>query len=322
MVWWDLKIKIAERLRPYSHVPGTRCILPGSEIELEIFPALIRAYQNQQLLSETRVDVQGPLDNFTVQLDLEKGGVRVFARGALDYFIRAAEGVPFVIEKKGSSLWQKKSTLSLGCHKAQDFALIKRRCDLTEVLPHWHRLGINLHPQGKRPVGGAATFLEQLRTCDKMEVVPLLKNLFRAGFSGILSPRLNDEEHQGFQLPPGVGSPLFLLSEGARFIEELFIKVEGAKVSLLPRLPPDFHAGRFIDLDVGFGTINFEWSKKLLEKVIFTANSEQNIEFYFQKALKSCRLRKNLKERGEKIACNFFISTKPGTTYYLDQFEK
>ena len=126
--------------------------------------------------------------------------------------------------------------------------MIRRRLDLKEILPHWHRLGLGMTYKGSRPSGGAMALLEHCLTCDKMEVVAGLSSLFQAGFEGILHPRLTDAEHQGFRLPPvQEGSPLALLAEGSKLIQELFIKTEDAKISLLPRLHPEFHAGRFID---------------------------------------------------------------------------
>jgi hypothetical protein len=325
-------IKIATRLRPFSHELGTHCLLPGSELHFQIFPALIRVFEKEQLLTEIALDVNGPLDNFTVQLDLEKGGIHVFAKGALDYFIRAADS-KFVIESKKPLAWQgtqgkvipweKKPALSLGCHKAQDFTMIKRRMDLTEILPHWHRLGCGLIPSGKRPQGGTAALLDRAWHCDKTEVASLLTTLFQAGFSGILHPRLTDEEHQGLHLPAVTsGSPLYLLSEGAQLIEQLFIQEEGSQISLLPRLPPEFHCGRFIDLLLKTGKIHFEWSKKLLKKVIFSPNKNQTVDFHFQKALKKCRLCQGLRDRGQKLFLPFSLSAEAGTTYYLDRFEK
>lgn len=350
-----MKIKIAERLRPFSHEPGTSCLLPSSSLHLQIFPALIRVFNlDKELLAEIHLNVKAPLENFTVMLDLEKGGIRVFAKGGLDYFIRATSELLAIESKKALKMscssdfklvdidqkttvlaktnskavsfltWKKSSALSLGCHKAQDFSLIKRRLNLSEILPHWHRLGTHLEVQGKRPEGGTAFFLNQLANCDKMETVSLLTSLFQTGFEGILFPRLSDEEHQGFDLPPlKEGSPLVLLTDGARLIQELFIKVEGTQISFLPRLHPEFHSGRFIDLKLeGIGMLHFEWSKKLLKKIIFIADKDQTLEFHFQKQIHRCRSRKSLNDRGEKLSVPCFISVEAGKTYYFDRFEK
>lgn len=177
-----MRISIAERLRPFSHVPGTSTVLPGRGYQVQIFPCLIRLYHLDKglpfLLTELSLNLKGPIEQFTVCNDLEKGRLTVSgksAEGWMRYHLTSAqrdEGVRllvdraplngFLLEEGGEKhLLRDKEwidllafgtpfepfqippcdRLSLGSHKAQDWELIKRRFHLTEILPLVHRLG-------------------------------------------------------------------------------------------------------------------------------------------------------------------------------------
>ena len=73
-------LSIAERLRPFSHQPGTLCLIPGTTFVVEAFPALVRIREfSGELLKELPVDVSGPPEQFTVMQDLERGCVTLFS---------------------------------------------------------------------------------------------------------------------------------------------------------------------------------------------------------------------------------------------------
>lgn len=182
-----MRISIAERLKPFSHVPGTSTILPGSGCLVQIFPCLIRIYHlkgsQPVLLTEITVDLKGPVQQFTICNDLEKGRMTISgntAEGWMRYHLISgmlhanvrlvvdrAPNNGFCIKKEGKSYALKSKEgidlldgeiafepyqvpscdrLSLGNHKAQDWELIKRRFSLTEILPLVHRLGQLIPP--------------------------------------------------------------------------------------------------------------------------------------------------------------------------------
>jgi len=70
-----MKIKIAERLRPFSHTPGASCLIPGTCFAVTAFPTLLRIDQH-----EIKLKLTGPVSNFTLQQDLEKNCVFVFGK--------------------------------------------------------------------------------------------------------------------------------------------------------------------------------------------------------------------------------------------------
>lgn len=199
-----MSITIAERIHPYSHTPGTSCLIPGTSYQVQVFPALIRLYDLAQavplLLVEVSFAVQGPMRNFTVVCDLEKGYVRGWgetAGGLLRYRLvplqkgirldveKAPElGLPFTLAHKQASqegllqakhsvlLWGEESPLlerhfferlSLGNHKAQDWDLVQRRRELVEIFPAWHRLGQFTPPSVYQEEVGAALLLSDCR---------------------------------------------------------------------------------------------------------------------------------------------------------------
>src|SRR5262249_29172000 len=132
--------------------------------------------------------------------------------------------------------------MSLGNHKAQDWQLIKRRCDLVEILPFWRRLGLLVPKIKSVSLPGTASLIH---TCHELiihkkreKIARSLKNLFLAGFEGILSPRLNDHDYQGIVSTSEQsilsGNPFVLLSEGAEIIKSLFVQNNQNELFILP----------------------------------------------------------------------------------------
>ena len=202
-----MEITIAERLRPYSHLPGTSMLLPGSSYCVEVFPTLLRFFQltNKEpiLLGEFKFKLKGPVDQFTVFNDLEKGAI--FVSGKIDegwfryHLISAIQGdaVRLIVDKAPldgvfieinglNRLLKSKEfldffkervvfepfiipscdRLSLGNHKGQDLEMIARRFDLTEILPLVHRLGQSVPVITPSPLsldGGTLSLLEACR---------------------------------------------------------------------------------------------------------------------------------------------------------------
>lgn len=323
-----MKITIAERLKPFCHLPGASCAIPWSSWEVQAFPALLK-FENlitfQKL--EYRLNWKGPVLDFTVELDLEKGVVWVYGRTEEGHrrvcIEMTKQGIDLIFDKE-----KKKETLpaegylessslerlSLGMSKALDWELVRRRHDMAEVLPVWFRLGQMVPCSGEK-VGTAAL----LQECEKLDAVKTYLKVFLAGFEGILAPRLTDR-YQGI-VPEGKfsSSPLILLAEGARYIRSLFFNENSQKWNFLPCLPPEFHAGRFLQLQTKAGDkIDFEWSKKLLRRVVIHPAESREVLLSAPKPLKSCRL--NAKKGRHSLEQP--LSLKAGQTIFLDRFEK
>lgn len=363
-------IKIAERLKPYSHVPGTLCILVGSSYQIQVFPTRLRifdlAHSEPKFLTELIFELHGPVEDFTIQNDLEKGELRVWGKtpmGFIRYSLKAHlngpglnlafekipsieinvfhDGVLKTVQAKESfSLFNLPSNmpieffqpvsierLSLGNHKAQDWELVHRRLDLTEILPVWHRLGqLTPQPIYNNEIEGTFELLKECRDGLALnqpeKLVQSWTNLYRAGMQGILVPRLLDEQFQGLihsQTKAAV-SPLGLLTESAKLIRKFFIQVRESGIEILPALPPEFHCGRLIDIPFEEGNMSFEWSKKVIRRLEVCMNQDSEITFHF-KHVKHYRVRKNMNEKGLRVFSGSSIHLEKNTLYFFDNFQ-
>ncbi|MBS0647782.1 MAG: hypothetical protein JSS10_00990 [Verrucomicrobia bacterium] len=322
-----MKIKIAERLKPFSHLPGASCVIPWSSWKVQAYPELLKFENltNGQKLGY-RLDWKGPVLDFTVELDLEKGAIWVYGHTEEGYrrlCIETTNG-GIAIDKKvivpTSKLERPLERLSLGMSKSLDWQLVRRRHEMAEILPVWFRLGQMVPASSTAKVGAAAL----LQECEKTEVVKHYLKIFLAGFEGILTPRLSDTDHQGI-IPEGEfsESPLILLTEGAQSIRSLFFREMKDEWSFLPCLSPDFHAGRYLQLQTKAGDrIDFEWSKKSLQKVIIDSKASREIFIGVPKPLTSCRLRTSLHGKGVRHSLNKPLALVPSQTFFLDRFEK
>ena len=76
-----MTIQIAARLKPFCHLPGTTCVIPLTHVQLQVFPTLLRFLDFATGKAwEEKLDWKGPVEGFTVELDLEKGCVEVFGK--------------------------------------------------------------------------------------------------------------------------------------------------------------------------------------------------------------------------------------------------
>ena len=352
-----MKITIAERLHPFSHKPGMSCVLPKSYWKVEVFPSLLRfqSLLNPNKKIEYVLGIVGPILDFTAEVDLEKGQIRVFGKtqtGYLRYIItKKTDGIALFFEKvpekmskeaillatspESDSVVQLTERLSLGAHTSQDMDLIKRRKDLREIFPLWLRLS-QLLPQHSEPIEPIGTFRlllscqESINRAEKLTILPAFTQLFQTALTGILSPRLIDEEYQGIlaigEIIPNSMTPLPILIEGGRLIRSLFFQESGRHLQFLPCLPPDFTSGRFTGIQTqNQEQISFEWSKHQIKKVIIQTQEASCVTLQFPKMIRSFRLRTSLRESGVKKKNQdgqFELELHSNKTLLLDRFEK
>lgn len=340
-----MDIEIPQRLHPYSQLPGTYFMLPGTPFRLQIFPALIKVDDLSQATPITmiKLDVEGPVADFTVQQDLERGFIVVWGKSKKGYFrykiVGAHDGASMLIsiEKQNINLScegeltlhsqtsnqyilaRTHSTefipyapsndvdrLFLGNTKSQDWSLMRRRLDLTQILPLWHRLG-QLVPS---------------KHSDSIETSSFL-DMFLANFDFGMSPRLVDTDYQGIVTTKIEGSPLQILTQGAELIRSKFLQVRSDQVHILPELSPEFHCGRFLNVACeSLGKIDLEWSKKAIRRAVFLATNTGDVVFIFYNSKTRCRLRTSHKDSGIEYTSGHKLSVIAGTSYWLDNFEK
>ena len=312
-----MRINVAGRLRPFSHEAGTFVPLPGTLLQLQVFPRLIRFFKEGELVEEK--PIAGSYKGFTVMLDLEAGCIKVKSDKAR-YFIES-DGV--VKEGKGPSNTRALPRLSLGSHKKLDWTLVKRRLDMREILPVWYRLG-KMMPEVPGECGLLAQVDKLMAKKAREEIVPVLEELFLAGFRGIMAPRAVDDDHQG--ICEGnllTGSPSVLLTLGAKIIEQLFLSFDEGAIHVLPHLPPQFFSGRFIDVPCGdLGKVNLEWSKKQARRMMLIPEREELVRLALQSKLKTFRLRNEENQSGAVFTNGAEVSLERGKRILLDRFEK
>jgi hypothetical protein len=331
----NMKISIANRLKPFSHTPGAACLIPGTCWEIEAFPALIRLGKKYELA----LYLTGPVKDFTLEQDLEKncvmvnghakegfyrlkfqgkvGGIEMAAVNAPVGFlingapVRSQERLFFVGEVDFflPANWER---LFLGVSKALDWDLVVRRFDIREILPLLFGLGQKLPLIEPQPLQGTGKLLEEGK----------LDSFCRAAFGKMLVPRLIDDQHQGLVLPEtATGNPYFLLQEAARRIRALFFRQEGSRVSLLPA--NSFPAGRMTGIFAsGIGEIDLEWAGRTLRRAILRASSSGEVTIVLPKGLRSFRVRTTLSQRGQRFEGGEPISIESGKTYFFDRFHK
>jgi hypothetical protein len=341
-----MKIQIAQKLRPFSHAPGAMCVIPGTCLEIEAFPTRLKIGGQIDL----KFQLTGPAAGFTLQQDLEKNCVWVFGKAREGFYrlkIKASdEGVVLTAEKTPASglsyegskkgllrlkdallfslevkfhLSSSIERLSLGSHKAQDF---DKKQGLKEMLPLLFLLGQKIPRIAPQPLLGTAALLEMPK--ERLKIEESLQAFLLAAFTPIFIPRLNDSHHQG--LAPeetAEGNRFFLIQEGAKTVRGLFFQQNERRLKFLPLLPVSLDCGRMLQMKAeGIGELDFEWTKKLLRRVILRASTSGEVLFDLQNELKSFRVRSSLNEKGRRHQKSEPLLLQAGKTYFLDLFQK
>ncbi len=324
-----MNIVIGEKIRPFSHTPGMKCIVPGSNWIVQPFPALLRLPG-----LDLPLEITGPIKEFTVQLDLEKNCVWVWGQakeGLYKYRLEAMEeGLTLAIDRVpkgglimgGKTLMAKEKILlasgglfkspsngekiSLGNLKAQDWDLVSRRMDLAEIVPALFLLGQKVPPVAVAKGGVASLLASNL-------------DLFvRAGFTDLLIPHLKDEKHRGIS-PEGEtsGDPLSLLTKSYQTIRSFLIEENNPIIRILPHLPKEWDCGRSTDLCVsGLGEIDLEWTKGLIRRVVIRPSHDAEAKLVFAKPIVSFRC------NGKSVENGSLIGIQAGKSIHLDRFQK
>ncbi len=361
-----MKLTIAERMHPFSHLNGTKFLLPQTSLCIQVFPTRLEFIDLEGDAFFLTLDFAGPIHDFTAELDLEQGVLRVFGmtqKGHMRYCLFARkDGIQLKLEKapeekvvchlstatapfyltKGESLLipmllreagMEKFTerLSLGGNKAQNWDLVRRRCDFTEIFPIWLALSHWIPAKTVETTEGNYSLLEMCRKNieekNKEKIVEGFHHLFLAAFEGVLVPRSVDTEHQGIlnkEVNRGIPA-LPLLTKGASLIRSLFVGDTSKKVAILPCLPPQFHSGRMVGVQVENAVLDFEWSKKSLRCLQIVSSSDAEICLILPKGIRSCRLKLGRKE-SKKTAIgtdgSLILSLAPAKPVCLDRFER
>ncbi|MBS0634274.1 MAG: hypothetical protein JSR37_02280 [Verrucomicrobia bacterium] len=288
-----MSLNISLRFKPFSHLPGTFCLIPGTSLAVQVFPSCYSLYDCSDVprLIETK-PLEPFLEQFTLLQNLEQGKVEVSG------FTKSG----FQRHKIGPDVtFGPRERLFLGVDKSQDWQLVKRRMDMNEIMPYLY-------------------WLAQSVTVPKTSVTSELdlKQLFKAGFSDMLMPRLFDSDYHGFDKPvvsDTSQSPLVLLKTVFERIRSLFFQEHDDQMLILP--DPSSHSGTMMDVKTARGhTITLEWTKHLIRRMVIKSACDDVIRLDFQNPIKSTRF------QGERIQLPTQIAVTANQTYLFDNFQK
>jgi hypothetical protein len=249
-------------------------LLPGTSELIKIFPTHLE--KGSEIVE---FGVNGSIKKFMAISDLEKN--EIIVSGV------SSEG-PYEYILKGSPV-ESRARLHLGCHKSQDWLLMKRRADLREFLPFWLRLGQNL------PTSIQGELIDMK---EKLEAEKWLIEQFSLRFAS-LSFKTNELEW---------------LKGSSQWIEKLFIRQEQDKLIILPCLPPQLHAGRFLGVSLDGFSVDIEWTKKKIRRLTLSPTKNQEIILVTPPFLKTCRI------NGKRAPLNQKIKLNIDTQFNIDCF--
>ncbi len=340
-----MKITIAQRDRPFSHLPGTGCLLPRSCWIVQAFPSKIclrdRERESADGYIEIPLNLHGPVREFTLLQDLERGEVLVWGialegrfrlrlqavKGAIELWVEKSPAGGILccgktLNKNDHISWKNMGyfrenrvleRLSLGSHRALDWENVWRRLDFSEIFPVLFHLSHWIPYFSDTPPSAMQELIDQ-------GFEPFL----RAAFWGVLCPRLSDDQFQGFleneKVHPQASPCSMIVDAGAR-IRSLFIQQKEREVTLLPCT--DFSAGRMtgVLLD-GIGSIDFEWTKGIVQRAILHASESGQLKVALSKPICSFRFRTQMHEKGRRKSIDDFLDLEAGKKYFLDRFQK
>jgi hypothetical protein len=229
-------MKIASRYRPFSHKPGSACLIPNTACEVIAYPAAVVVKDDTGKEFHIEWYLTGLIKEFTMMQDLERREVVIhgiakeghfsyilaskedkivlkldrasqgFLKGILkasneEICLKLKETVPLFNISEASHI-ENLEKISFGNHKAQDWDLIKRRNNPLEYIPFWFALGQG-SGVGKDAIEKKGALL-QLELCkDSLEkgekelFLEKLSELFQAGFKEVLVPSLYDHQYLG-----------------------------------------------------------------------------------------------------------------------------
>lgn len=335
-----LKIQIREKLRPFSHKSGAECLVPGTTWRVRAFPTRLWFLQGDQKI-ELIFSIHGPVKEFILQQDLEKGLVWVSGKALEGYFRLRIGASPSGFEvfadrvfeggikTSQATLLAKKSLflnaalsfqplasfprerISLGCNKEQNWDAAQSRLDLRELIPPLFLLAQQLPPMERENF-----IFPEGKPRD------ILLAFFQAHMTQILTPRVFDDEYQGLSFAPENLTPLALLQETALWIRSLFVQSQKETLSILPKALDLFEYGRLLHMRAdSLGEFDLEWSKFLPRKMVFRSNVSGEIFLHFPKSIQSFRVRSKGSEKGfyQKTKEPFMV--RSANTYFLDRFQ-
>jgi len=312
------RMEIREKLIPYSHLPGTKCLVPCSDWIVEVFPALLRIAQHGDVL----IGVTGPLEQFLVQMDLERDCVWVTGHALEGFYCFSLkannEGLWLMLHRapkeglvvqnqrlglkerlllaRGGKIHSSSSyeRVSFGSNKKQDWDLVCRRNDAREMMPLLFLAG---------------------QKVPSSQVVSIQRNMKMFFRSGILMPDIAGLQHLGIFPQHNLSAdPMAMLHSCYRTIRENLFREEESSLHILPEIN-EIPVGR-AHLRASFGAVFLEWSQAVVKKMVIEPFCDFEKKFVFSKEVASFRMHDKRFLNEAVIAC------KAKEAILFDRFQK
>jgi hypothetical protein len=311
---------------------------------VQAFPTKICLRDRERECSDGYIEIplnlHGPVREFTLEQDLERGAVLIWGvaiegrfrlrlqavSGAAELWIEKAPPSGIVcsgktLHKNDHLFWKiagsfrehaAQERLSLGSHPARDWESVWRRLDFREIFPvlfHLSNWTPNIYPE-------ATSEMEKL--LDKG-----IEQFLRAAFFGILCPRLIDDQFQGLldnvPVHPRSSPSSLIVQAGAR-IRSFFVEQNEMQIALLPN--SEFDSGRMTNVQLDkIGFLDLEWSKRRIQRVKILAAHDVSIHLKLSQSLRSFRF-STIHEKGCRQSSDEALDLEAGNIYLLDRFQK
>jgi hypothetical protein len=280
-------IAIRTKFRPFSHMIGVSCIIPGTD-------AIITAFPDRLKIDGLEIGLDHPpfVDGFTLQQDLERSCVWVFAKSFRLKIVPSSGGIQLISDGKTlffPHIYQTKfatsiEKLSLGSHKSQDWDMILRRFDWKEMAPILYRIAQTV-PGSASPIKGD------------------LSVFYRTSFQSMGVPQNKD---------------MSLLQSLFQTLRSYFFLEDRGDFLILPNNP--FPEGRLLQIQTEMGFLDIEWASRKLKRAFFFPSKTGQIVLRLPKEIVSFRLKKSLRCRGVSHLVRDPIPVIEGSPIYLDRF--
>jgi hypothetical protein len=302
---------------------------------VEAYPTLFRIVG----FKEIRLHVQGPIQNFTCQLCLDRGKVALFGMSQEGFFrfelyrhqqelvlsvVRAPEegircsGLETSLLKRHDRIrlalgplpslshsHRQLEKLCCGIHKEANIDRMWRSFKLEEHLPFLYLLGQQIQVgSSKLPLSWVGSLEQEIR----------------AHFQQGWVPRLEDSDHQGLKttFASMVKEPLELYYLVYRWVKDSLCRQDNDHLTILPN--PCSIVGRWTGYSVeGGGTLDLQWSRFRPRKMRLYFETSRELTLA-SPGITRVQIRTLLHQKGRWHNLDTPILFSPHTHYYLERF--
>lgn len=301
-------IDISQRLRPFSLIAGSQCLIPGTRQSVKAFPDRIE-------IGEEKIALPGePLSlYFSLQQDLERNCVWVFGNLFKVQIKASIDGIHVMLPTGPYKIFGdfgyreefQVERLFLGVTKAQDWDLMQRRADLKELLPVLYFLA-----QKTPPIKDAnsSDILNTLQ--DSMKLLTEKKRL-NVNLEKLILCLYDNCIHAAM---PKVN----ILPQLFTFIRAMFVQENLNKIAIFPRNP--FSRGRLMNVNLDSAFLDLQWSNSQLRQMIIRPKKDGQVAFSFPYPVKSFRVKLQENDKGVTVDANSALIIENGKKLLLDRF--